>query len=69
VPTPRRARKDAAHRDPRAPARTVVLFIRQFPEDLVREVRALAGLRGSSVREIVVEALRAYLSRASDWRR
>ncbi len=71
MPTPRRrarGKAPARAREPREPAETAVLFVRGFPEPLLREARALASLRGVAVREIIAEALHGYLAQAPDWR-
>lgn len=47
---------------------TAILFVRGFPKGLLRESRALASLRGVSIREVLADALRAYLAQAPDWK-
>ena len=44
------------------------LYIRGFPEELRRLAKAEAALQGVTLREIVGEALRAYLMKQGDKR-
>lgn len=66
---PARAKPGRPAHASQAPAEGVILFVRDFPAPLAREARALAAMRGVNIREVLVEALRAYLDQAPDWRR
>jgi len=44
------------------------LYIRNFPEELRRLAKSEAALQGVTLREIVAEALRAYLMKQGDKR-
>ena len=44
------------------------MFIKNFPDELHRLAKAEAALQGVTLREIVAEALRAYLIKQGDKR-
>lgn len=39
------------------------LYIRDVPEDFHRQVKSEAALRGMSIREMVLEALKAFIEK------
>jgi len=42
------------------------IYLRDFPEELQRKVKSEAALKGISMKEFVIRALKAYLKKGGD---